>query len=182
MSFSFTTSRTFLSSISNPLFHPLFFPSCFSSWYFLLFIPFGAEGHHTAGSNFLGNFSSMAPNKGSGYALSRAKTLSIASFTSSSVGFPMAIVVSMWDWSCLNNLVAFLCSSASCEGCILFMTTNIPVEAENKSMEDSLRANSGAPPPPMEAARPTIAEAESVSMLTEFKRRVFQLSRWSPML
>jgi len=62
------------------------------------------------------------------------------------------------------------------------MTINIPVEAENKSVEDILRANSGAPPPPMEAARPTMAEAVSVSMLTEFKRRVFQLSRWSPML
>ncbi|MCI67137.1 hypothetical protein A2U01_0088395, partial [Trifolium medium] len=38
------------------------------------------------------------------------------------------------------------------------MITNIPVEAENKSAEDNLRAKSGAPEPLM-AAIPAMAEA-----------------------
>ncbi|PNX70938.1 hypothetical protein L195_g057894, partial [Trifolium pratense] len=81
----------------------------------------------------------------------------------------------MLDLSDLNNLVAFLCSSASCEGWILFMIINIPVEAENKSAEDSLRAKRGAPEPLM-AAIPAMADAVRVIMLIEFNRSVFQLS------
>lgn len=56
------------------------------------------------------------------------------------------------------------------------------MEAENKSMEDSFRARSGASPVAMVAATPAMAVAVRVSMLIEFKRRVFQLSRCSPML
>lgn len=57
------------------------------------------------------------------------------------------------------------------------------MEAENKSVEDSFKAKSDVPPPEaVAAAMPAMAEAVRVSMLMEFKRRVFQLSRCSPML
>jgi len=56
------------------------------------------------------------------------------------------------------------------------------VAAQNKSVEDSLRASNGAPEPGHVAARPDMVVAERVIMVIEFKRRMFQLSRCSPTL
>ncbi|KAK3432093.1 hypothetical protein EUGRSUZ_E04017 [Eucalyptus grandis] len=46
----------------------------------------GNLGCTTAGSNFTGNFSSIASSRDSGQALSRASTFSVISFTFDSVG------------------------------------------------------------------------------------------------
>lgn len=76
MSFLFKTLTSPLISFSRFLSHP-----------FLLFVRrflFGcgvcvSSGHHTAGLISPGNLSSIVPNNGSGYALSKARTFSIAS-------------------------------------------------------------------------------------------------------
>ncbi|KAK7816053.1 hypothetical protein CFP56_000785 [Quercus suber] len=58
---------------------------------------------------------------------------------------------------------------------------NIPVAAEYKRVDDNFKAKRGIPMPPV-AATPAIVAAVRIIMLMEFRRRVFQLSRCSPML
>lgn len=58
------------------------------------------------------------------------------------------------------------------------MISKIPVAAENKRVEDNLRART--PEPPLVTAMPAMVVAARVIMLVEFRRRVFQLSRWWP--
>jgi len=58
------------------------------------------------------------------------------------------------------------------DGWILFMTSNIPVTAENKSPEESFKAKNGAPAPHV-AVTPAMVMAVSVILLMKFKSSVF---------